>query len=604
MTKQIRRVNIFRSLDSHSERDIRNELLSTRVYIITLIVFVALLVEYSLFTINTKTITLNLPSSEQIVRLKNVTPVCPCSTSHIPYGVFSSVHPIFHPICSSDFVSDRWLASLEKLNNSAAVPLCVAFRIVSLVCELARKTLDEQLHRLSDTPIANPNFLTTTQLQTEVDAKVKQTVLSAQTTLCNSLKLYRNITDANKLLSISAIFQPFASLLNYYSSTNFEFKSGAGGMSSLVCVSHGDVLSSIEIPDFDVSGNGLEKLLLTSFMSFYNEKNVELLSSLVYTNRSLFLRPLAFPQSYGITDTIESIFNTLMLDNYTQHISYSVYFDACHPKICLYTLTRRNTLIETLSIVLAVIGGMTSALRLIAPNAVKFVTRPKRNVYRPILPSAQIARKIILHLAHRARSFNLFKNSTKVHHEIASTRLYLIILLVFIIVIIFYTSLTYVIQLVTITSPTYDQFTELDAQHSSSLRCPCSNLAVEHRTFVTLSPRFHQICSSDFVDESWFKAVHMGLLFSRETNDFRYVSEHMCKTILTLCQLSQRAVDERLSSFGQTPFISTQAVNDARLREQMSAIIRQSIEAGERQSFTVVKLARDITYANQVSLTS
>ena len=599
--KQVLRINIFRSLDSHTAYDVRNEFRSTRLYIIALIISVGILVEYSFFTVTVKTNTLDTPSLEKITELENRTLVCPCSTSVIPYGTFLSVAPIFHPICSSDFVSDSWVTELDRSKDQEILQLCVPFRLLSLFCALVQKTVHAQLRQLDDTRIVNPRLLPQAQLESEADAKVKQVVSSARTTFFNSLQLFHDTTKTNFLLSITDVFQPFATLLYALTGICFQFVTYWDRNPTASCPLLMRGSDTEYLPGFDTSGNGLEKLLSSSFVSFDNETILQQLSSLVYANRSSFLRPLKLPLSYSTNDTIESIFNTLMLDNYTQEISYPLYFSMCQPKLCLYTSIQRYTLLETISLTIGVIGGMTSVLGFLTPFLIRLITKQKKDLIRPVLSSQDKIRLATLYLGRQARSFNLFRHSNKTHLEILFTRIYLVMFVTVNAIIIFYTSLTFTMQSITVHLPTYDQFGQLDAKYNQTLVCPCSTLAIAHQTFVSLDPRLHQICTSDFITESWITFINYGLLFSHESNDFRRSSSHLCDALRMLCQLSRRSVDERVSSFGQTLFVSNQALNEVRLQEQINAILQQSIQSSERQFSFAVKLNRDTTYANQVS---
>ena len=599
--KQVLRMNIFRSLDSHTEYDVRNEFRSTRLYIIALIISVGILVEYSFFTVNVKTITLDTPSLEKITELENRTLVCPCSTSVIPYGTFLSVAPIFHPICSSDFVSDPWLTELDRSNDQEILQLCVPFRLLYLFCALVQKIVHAQLRQLDDTRIVNPRLIPQAQLESEADAKVKQVVSSARTAFFNALQLFQDTTSTNRLLSISDVFQPFATFWYALTGVRLGFVTYWDMNPTASCPLLIQTSDTEYLPGFHTLGNGLEKLLSSSFVSFDNETILQQLSSLVYANRSSFLRPLKLPISYSTNDTIESILNTLMLDNYTQEISYPLYFSTCQPKLCLYTATQRYTLLETISLTIGVIGGMTSVLGFVIPFLIRSIIRRKKNRNRPVSPLQDKVRLTILYLGRQARSLNLFKHSSKTHLEICSTRIYLVILVTVNVIIIFYTSLTFTTQSITVQLPTYDQFGQLDAKYNQTLVCPCSTLAVAHQTFVSIFPRLHQICASDFITDAWIAFIDYGLQFSHEITDLRRSSSHLCDALRILCQLSQRSVDERVSSFGQTLFVSSRALNEARLQEQINAILQQSIQASERQFSFAVKLNRDTTFANQVS---
>ena len=62
----------------------------------------------------------------------------------------------------------------------------------------------------------------------------------------------------------------------------------------------------------------------------------------------------------------------------------------------------------------------------------------------------------------------------------------------------------------------------MDFYHSNlnELTCPCSNVAIPYHKFIRLTPIFHQVCSSDFVTESWINLLsvvetveyHVGIL--------------------------------------------------------------------------------------------
>src|SRR5215467_3052189 len=80
--------------------------------------FIILLLFNSLST-QTSTVTVSSPSLTTYNHLQALhlnTLRCPCSNMTIPYHTFTSLSPIFHPVCSSDFVSDPWLKMLTVLS--------------------------------------------------------------------------------------------------------------------------------------------------------------------------------------------------------------------------------------------------------------------------------------------------------------------------------------------------------------------------------------------------------------------------------------------------------------------------------------------------------
>ena len=65
--------------------------------------------------------------------------------------------------------------------------------------------------------------------------------------------------------------------------------------------------------------------------------------------------------------------------------------------------------------------------------------------------------------------------------------------------IILFTSFSTEMKTMTTSDPTLNTYKNLQVQYSILLKCPCSNIIIPHKTFISLSPRFHQVCSSDFV---------------------------------------------------------------------------------------------------------
>ena len=77
---------------------------------------------------------------------------CPCSAVTIPYGTFVSLSPTLHQVCSSDFVSDRWLSILANA-STATIRIdwrdraSSQFQLLSQLCQLASETIDDAVSR-------------------------------------------------------------------------------------------------------------------------------------------------------------------------------------------------------------------------------------------------------------------------------------------------------------------------------------------------------------------------------------------------------------------------------------------------------------------------
>jgi hypothetical protein len=90
-----------------------------------------------------------------------------------------------------------------------------------------------------------------------------------------------------------------------------------------------------------------------------------------------------------------------------------------------------------------------------------------------------------------------------------------------------------------------------------------------------VQPRYHQVCSSDFVkDDAWllYNNGPFGTLFAL---DFRIVGIGLFTILQTLCQMSTKTVANELAVFNDTEFFSAQVLANDTFNIQTSILIRQ-----------------------------
>jgi hypothetical protein len=105
--RYVMNLNLFDD-ETNDEHIKRNEILSTRFYIILLI---GILSGFTLYTSLPSQTTINIISIhtqdqyEELQMKFSNTLQCPCQNIVIDYDEFISIQPYYHQICSSDFVS-------------------------------------------------------------------------------------------------------------------------------------------------------------------------------------------------------------------------------------------------------------------------------------------------------------------------------------------------------------------------------------------------------------------------------------------------------------------------------------------------------------------
>ena len=173
-------------------------------------------------------------------------------------------------------------------------------------------------------------------------------------------------------------------------------------------------------------------------------------------------------------------------------------------------------------------------------------------------------------------TFNLFKKRlSDVQHGIRSTRLYVLLLVVGMIIASLYSAVGRQTDTVTVNNPTEDQHEQLSNQSSIILSCPCRRLSMSYDSFVSIEPRFHQVCSSAFVQrEKWLS--YWPVLFVNGTRptfnpfDFRRAGSTFFSLLNEYCELSATTIANAVRAFNSTQFNSVQAFPQERFITQVS----------------------------------
>ncbi|CAF0884616.1 unnamed protein product [Adineta steineri] len=117
----LRNLNLFSpssdSVEQENNQQHRWNIIGTRIYII-LIIFILFIIGLTLSLLEeSMMVTIRNPTKEQFQRLP-INAKCSCSHISIPYRKFMSLNTSFHQVCSSNFITDRWLNAINSKTNT------------------------------------------------------------------------------------------------------------------------------------------------------------------------------------------------------------------------------------------------------------------------------------------------------------------------------------------------------------------------------------------------------------------------------------------------------------------------------------------------------
>ena len=172
-------------------------------------------------------------------------------------------------------------------------------------------------------------------------------------------------------------------------------------------------------------------------------------------------------------------------------------------------------------------------------------------------------RVLLLNLNIFANSDNPSLDENDIRIEKQSTRLYIVLLFLTIVILIFYTSLTYRSNEVIVPISSLESLIKFQNFHRSILvNCSCTKLSTTRSTFYKIEPKFHQICSSDFVSDQWLNKLFESYqnVRSLPTSIFtfnRTAFAHF-QSMSIMCNLAKQAAIDARELFLQTSVVSSQ----------------------------------------------
>ena len=200
-------------------------------------------------------------------------------------------------------------------------------------------------------------------------------------------------------------------------------------------------------------------------------------------------------------------------------------------------------------------------------------------------------------------TFNLFDSESTdrrtIQRERYITRIYLLLLMISIFVIVLYTVASTETATNVISTPFQTQYATLMALYSDTMQCPCTNISVAYKHFITVNNTFHQVCSSDFVKEDWLKFLFGDSIWaSQEKYDLRVRGAAYFRFLSALCKISQTTINNAVNQFLTESFVSAQAISQSEFLIQLDVITQLFKKITPLQFSRILKLFRDITHGN------
>ncbi|CAF4276946.1 unnamed protein product, partial [Adineta steineri] len=204
----VRDFNLFPSTPpSTDEHQLRNQRISTRIFIILLTLSLTVLILYTSLINVTKTTDINSPTIIQYSQLYSTYPqtlTCACTQVSVNYDKFIQVSYTLHQICTSIFTTDFWTDYL--INASLTLSLSrddfrssgsFTFQALNTFCQLSNQTISNRLTQFYSSQYVSVSVTPLQVLHSQSQAFVSQFISSMANDFSLSILTIRETTQSN-----------------------------------------------------------------------------------------------------------------------------------------------------------------------------------------------------------------------------------------------------------------------------------------------------------------------------------------------------------------------------------------------------------------------
>ncbi|CAF1508838.1 unnamed protein product, partial [Adineta ricciae] len=622
--------NFFPSIPpSTDEHELRNQRISTRLFLVLLSASLIILLIYNSLITVTITKTIQTPSLKQYEKLYETyskTLTCPCKKMSIDYKDIVQINFTLHQVCDSDFISEKWIKYLAHsfnqnsliFNDFRSLSLSI-FQTLNLLCEQTNKIIVDNLKQ-SDLSQYISTIVTSSDLfKSLIETFAKQLKSTITYNFLLMLGLIRTTTVANGLHSALNTNYRFFKGSNLLAMQNepYNYSNCLCSLSS-TCFIQSSIPYSHKAPPFIVPGvyQGcyvIDGLFRSTLECFYDQScidKVQFYAVSTITFRAQAMYPLT-KSRFLINSTMGEIIEELMIEEWNWTPKYEYYYNECQPIECKYSYETEGGIVYIVTATIGVIGGLFTALKIAVPFCVNVIIRKRRlETERSGFSICEqvfvLFRKIKIFLT----TFNFFPSippSTDEHelrNQRISTRLFLVLLSASLIILLIYNSLITVTITKTIQTPSLKKYEELYETYSKTLTCPCEKMSIDYMDIVQINFTLHQVCDSDSNANAWYIYLSKGLYTgSISLIDFREAGKHIFEALSWWCQSADKIIKISLKDFKLNQYISTVVSSSDLFKSQIETFVKQFKSTTAYNFLVLLSLMRITNMANGLDST-
>ncbi|CAF4022394.1 unnamed protein product [Adineta steineri] len=535
---------------------------------------------------------------------------CPCSTIAIPYRNFTSNNVTMHSVCSSIFIEPEWIKGLYFSNASQygvwdfRTTAHSQFELLSSFCSFSKEIISQTESDIDNNKLVTLYLLPQEQVKLQIDGTIDLLKNIASSQMITYLNYSRNTIETNYLVSalntnlIITTIPSYESVVTAAGQVSYPFNH----LSSKLCgdekivsdASLSQVIyelievnrrhkmdpmpNSTIVNGFFTGCTPLEALLKSTLDCLYQTECLRLLVDYFPIRQQInFHANNSVLTSKHENISVNEYLNNLFIVNWSTEINYTKYFHQCSPSNCTYSKKDGTELTYGIALFISLYGGLIIILRLIASWSIDILSKIKCCSRETNENSDQNGK--MLKFIESIKRLNLFKNvndrtANSIKQQKTITCVYLILLTGSICILCLFTSLNSETVTKVEKNPSLTTYKSLQGLYNASLQCPCFNKAIVHQKIVSLSPHFHQICSSGFVDDDWIAMIRKSSS-DNIYKDWRFRASPVFRLLSEFCQLANKTINDAVKQYLSQLFIASFVMNEDDFDKQLASSLNQ-----------------------------
>ena len=362
--------------------------------------------------------------------------------------------------------------------------------------------------------------------------------------------------------------------------------------------------SSTQLQGLYVGCMPFDSIMKSTLECFYNE---HCLSQLFFYVENIHSLNFDVNSVYSNDTKIDFLIQQLFVENISITKNFESLYLECKPNKCFYSYSSNGNLAFIILTILSLIGGLYVVLQVMSIFIIQFYQKIKIKCSERSTNSQNDhfnLKTMYNRIYQFIINFNLFEeihyDEYRRRNEILSTRVYILLMIIGFIVIVLYASIVPYTLTYAIKSPPIDIYRQFVSRYPS-LTVECQQTISNYAIFISFSPRFHQFCSSLWMENSLIP--HFSPLNTTYTITGLVPSiakEIPFYGIRILCSFAKEVINESITTYLKTTYLSTYLTHENEFISSINISINNLKISLPTITTQFLQLMQDVTQGNQI----